>query len=521
MKEMNLRDGGTVSYVVLLVLLLDLSVVLGSLTGCGGGSTASTPASSDATLTSIAVTPTNPSIAVGGTQQFTAKGTYSDGSTQDITKSVTWKSSNAAKAPIKSSGLAIGVAAGSFTVTATLSGKSGTATLTITNPSATLTSISVVPLDPTIGLGGSQQFFASGIYSDSSIQDVTRSATWTSSDTTKATVQSTGQAGPGLATGVAAGSVTIAAALSGKRGSTTLTVSSSGNATMIPLTDITSSQSYLSFPGGLYENVSNTPPPDHNTAGLSTATAIQPLDANGNPSSSGKIVFVSIGRSTAQDEFSVFVGQAAADSGVNHTTLVIANGALATARPCAWTIASGAPPCDPTLGNEYDRVRDTVLAPLGVTEKQVQITWIEEYDADPGGAGFQTLCDPTVAGCSNDLSHTEALHFEQELGEIVRAAKTRWPNLKQGYHSSRIYGGYSTTVHSVCIRVRLLGQMVDRSADSPDAQWRDQHRSHSGRSELQQRHGALDGLGSIPLGERRHAALRWIILVQRAAQLTV
>jgi hypothetical protein len=204
----------------------------------------------------------------------------------------------------------------------------------------------------------------------------------------------------------------------------------------------------LSFKGGLYENVGDGVPPDHATAGSATATAIQPLDASGNASPSGKVVFVSIGRSTAADEFSVFVSQAGANSGVNHTTLVIANGTLTGTTPCVWSVANGAPPCDPTLGNQYDRVRDTVLTPLGVTEKQVQITWIEQYDADPASTGFQTLCDPLTAGCSNDPSHTEALRFEQQMGDILRAAEKRWPNLKQAFLSSRIYGGYATTDHS-------------------------------------------------------------------------
>jgi hypothetical protein len=35
--------------------------------------------------------------------------------------------------------------------------------------------------------------------------------------------------------------------------------------------------------------------------------------------------------------------------------------------------------------------------------------------------------------------------LEQELGQIVRALKVRYPNIKQVYFSSRIYGGYSTT----------------------------------------------------------------------------
>ena len=68
------------------------------------------------TLVSIAVTPVNPSISTGNQQQFTATGTYSDGSRQNITNSVTWTSSVPSAATISSSGLATGVATGSTTI---------------------------------------------------------------------------------------------------------------------------------------------------------------------------------------------------------------------------------------------------------------------------------------------------------------------------------------------------------------------------------------------------------------------
>jgi hypothetical protein len=264
-----------------------------------------------------------------------------------------------------------------------------------------------------------------------------------------ATIQTAGQLNPGLATGVGAGTATITVSFNGQSGSTSLTVTIlGGNGTKIPLTDMISSENYLTFQGGLYENSADTVPADHNTAGLAAAGAIQPLDTNGNPSASGKIVFVAVGRSTGVDEFAVFMNQAASNSGVNHATLRIVNGALTGAMPCVWTVTSGPPSCNPSMGNQYDRVRDMVLAPLGLTEKQVQAAWIEEYNGDPAADGFQSLCDPTVAGCSNNVSHTEALRYEQQLGNILRAAKTRWPNLQQGFHSSRIYGGYATTNHS-------------------------------------------------------------------------
>jgi hypothetical protein len=70
-------------------------------------------------LQSIAVTPSNPSLAIGLTLQFTATGTYSDASTRDITTSVTWTSSKPAVAAITiGGGLATAVHQGPTTITA-------------------------------------------------------------------------------------------------------------------------------------------------------------------------------------------------------------------------------------------------------------------------------------------------------------------------------------------------------------------------------------------------------------------
>ncbi len=168
------------------------------------------------TLTSIAVTPANPSIGIGATQQFTATGSYSDGSQQSLTNSVTWSSSNTAAATIGSTGLASGVATGSTTIQAVSGSINGSTTLTVTK---TLASIAVTPTTPSIAKGGMQQFTATGTYSDGSQQNLTSSVTWTSSSTSVATIT-----GAGLATGLAAGSTTIQAASGAITGSTSLTV---------------------------------------------------------------------------------------------------------------------------------------------------------------------------------------------------------------------------------------------------------------------------------------------------------
>ena len=184
--------------------------------------TTSTPA--PATLSSIAVTPATASVNIGATQQFTATGSYSDGTTKNITASVSWSSSNATIATVNAAGLATGVAAGSVSVTATLSGVSGKASLTVsstTPPPPTLSSIAVTPASASIKAGATQQFTATGTYSDGTTKNITASVTWSSSSAAVATINSAG-----LATGVAAGSATISATLSGVSGKASLTVGS-------------------------------------------------------------------------------------------------------------------------------------------------------------------------------------------------------------------------------------------------------------------------------------------------------
>ncbi len=187
------------------------------------GTTAFTVTS--ATLVSIAVTPSNPSKAKGLTQQFTATGTYTDSTTQDITASVAWSSSDTAVASISnaagSRGLASALNAGTATITATSGATSGNTLFTVT--AAVLSSISVTPTNPSIANGLTQQFTATGTYSDSTTQDITSTVTWSSSDTSKATI-SNAAGSQGLAASLAAGSTTITATSGAVSGNTTLTV---------------------------------------------------------------------------------------------------------------------------------------------------------------------------------------------------------------------------------------------------------------------------------------------------------
>src|SRR5258708_26854527 len=162
----------------------------------GGVSGSTTLTVTAATLTSIAVTPANPSLPLGLTQQFTATGTFSDSTTQDLTTQVTWSSSSPGVATISnaggSKGLATSVAAGTTIITATLGSVSGNTTLTV--HALTLVSITVTPANPTLTKGTTQQFTATGHYSDLSNPNLTTQVTWSSSKSAVVSISNAGGA---------------------------------------------------------------------------------------------------------------------------------------------------------------------------------------------------------------------------------------------------------------------------------------------------------------------------------------
>ena len=103
------------------------------------------------TLVAIAISPTNATILLGHEQQFTATGTYSDNSTQNLTTSVAWASSNYNGVTINSSGLATGGGIGSSTITASLNGvTSNSANLTVIATSFTAPTEPVGTISPTL-----------------------------------------------------------------------------------------------------------------------------------------------------------------------------------------------------------------------------------------------------------------------------------------------------------------------------------------------------------------------------------
>jgi hypothetical protein len=166
-----------------------------------------------ANLVSIGVTPAARSIAAGMIQDFKATGVYSDNSAHDVTASVSWHSATPVVATIDSTGKARAVGVGATLITATLGGVSSAAvTLKVTG--AILISIAVTPSIAAIPNGAQLQFTATGLFSDQSMQDLSRSANWSSSAATLASVSNTNGSN-GLVTALGVGTTSITAAFAG------------------------------------------------------------------------------------------------------------------------------------------------------------------------------------------------------------------------------------------------------------------------------------------------------------------
>ncbi len=191
------------------------------LSACGGGDQGRDPILGvpSAPLMTVAVTPAMATVASGASQQFVATATYADGASRDVTTEAAWVAAAPAVGTVgAANGLARGVSVGTTNVTATFNGKAGASVLTVTP--ATLVSIQIAPVNPSINAGATQAFTAAGTFTDATTRDVTAITTFTSATTTVATIAP----GTAVARGLVAGSSVITATAGGRSSSTTLTV---------------------------------------------------------------------------------------------------------------------------------------------------------------------------------------------------------------------------------------------------------------------------------------------------------
>jgi Bacterial Ig-like domain (group 2) len=176
-----------------------------------------------ATVASIGVTSANYLIPNGGSEQFAAMGIFTDGSTQDLTTLVTWNSTDMSVATITAGGLATAVGNGMTSIQATQTGLQGSFKLSVMP--IVLTVLVVGPQNPVIADGGTTQAFtATAHFNDGGKQDLTASATWTSSNASVATMSGAVATSQTLAVGASAGFSSIQAAVGGATGVAILSV---------------------------------------------------------------------------------------------------------------------------------------------------------------------------------------------------------------------------------------------------------------------------------------------------------
>lgn len=162
------------------------------------------------------------------------------------------------------------------------------------------------------------------------------------------------------------------------------------------------------FTGGLYPGGSNIRPAAHNAAGLEMAEQVVPRNELGEPDPDGKIAFISVGMSNTAGEFGAFERLTKSDDSLN-PQLVIVNSAQGGKVASYWA--------DPEDG-AWQFV-DSLLDHKGVTPMQVQVAWIK-------------LTNFNI----NEFPQA-AVNLQNDLETIARTLKSRYPNLKIAYYSSR------------------------------------------------------------------------------------
>ena len=171
-----------------------------------------------ATLDSITVTPAVTSTAKGVDITYTATGIFSDKTSQDLTKEVSWTSSDTSVAKMDAN-IARTIASGTAEIKATHGATFATASLTVT--AATLSSIQIDQADSTVPKGTTGYVTATAIYSDGTSEDITNQSTWASSDVKVVVVDKTG-----AAEAVGVGSSVITVNFEGKTDTGNITVTS-------------------------------------------------------------------------------------------------------------------------------------------------------------------------------------------------------------------------------------------------------------------------------------------------------
>ncbi len=220
-----------------------------------------------------------------------------------------------------------------------------------------------------------------------------------------------------LALSSACGSIPQVATEKGAAG--TPAIASNCAATSVGFTPLTEpgTSPYPDVSLGLYPGGTNQIPAAHLAAGVALAGGITPRRPNGNPHPNGKIGLISVGISNASHEFEAFIALQPSPN----PKVKIVDGAQFGQTAKNWSD----PLCECWL------VLDARIQSAGLTNAQVQVAWVKLANSRLTG-GWPEEKDVLQAG----------------IEATVRLLATRFLNMRVAYLSSRVYGGYATTITS-------------------------------------------------------------------------
>ena len=200
-------------------------------------------------VSAVIVSPGQASVTVGQTTQLSAQVTDQQGNVLPG-RPISFLSGTPAVATVTTSGVVMGVAAGTVTITATSEGKTGTATITVMP--MPVARVNVTPANPNVVVGQTLQLLASAEAANGQALGG-RPVSWTSGSPGVASISSTG-----VVTGLAPGTAIMFANIEGVVGTSLVTVRQVPVATVVV-----------------------TPPTSSVVAGASTQLSASVRDASG------------------------------------------------------------------------------------------------------------------------------------------------------------------------------------------------------------------------------------------------
>lgn len=172
----------------------------------------------DAKLEKLAVDPQEASIVVGLTKSLSAIGSFSDGSSLDLTNQTIWRTTNVGVASVDRKGAVTGVSQGTASIyvkdmVSGITSDDSSQSAKVTIEDATLVSIEIEPDHLTIADGSSGQLDAVGKFSDGSVETITDSVIWEVVSGDKIVSVSNADGSKGQVTALQKGSAEVSASL--------------------------------------------------------------------------------------------------------------------------------------------------------------------------------------------------------------------------------------------------------------------------------------------------------------------